>query len=202
MRLQGLALTGWLSLALLAMSAVVLASAGTDEPGVRMWIRATARSSVVLFLLAFAARPSRQLWRSEPTRFLLKNRRYLGLSFAVSHGLHGVGLLWFAFGHPASYEAEIGASTVVLGGLGYVLTAAMAATSSDAAFRRLGRVRWQALHRTGMWTLFVIFLATFGGALAGSPGWIYALATAGLLAALALRIVAWARARERAQAAA
>ena len=51
--------TGWrltwiLSLGLLVMSLLVLVVYGSEEVGVRTWIRATARSSGLLFLLTFA----------------------------------------------------------------------------------------------------------------------------------------------------
>ncbi len=45
----------------------------------------------------------------------------------------------------------------------------MAATSSDAAVRRLGRARWKALHRTGIWVLWVIFLVSYGPRAFGDP---------------------------------
>jgi sulfoxide reductase heme-binding subunit YedZ len=98
MRFQGWSLTGWISLALAAMAALVLAAAGTGEEGVRMLIRATARSTAVLFLIAFLARPLRQLWRSEPTAFALKTRRYFGVSAAASHAIHLAAIVWLSVG--------------------------------------------------------------------------------------------------------
>jgi len=198
MRLRGWALTGWIGVALVAMSALVLAAAGTGEDGVRMLIRATARSSAFLFLIAFLARPARQLWRSDATAFALENRRYFGVSMAVSHGIHGLAIVWLTAGFPSAYEPN--PVTLAGGGLGFVFIAAMAATSSDAAFKKLGRARWQLLHRTGAWYVWFIFWFTFPPD--PSRGWdaLHALAVAVFTAAPLVRAAAFLKTRQRARA--
>jgi hypothetical protein len=192
------AITGWNAVALVAMSALVLAAAGTGEDGVRMLIRATARSSAALFLIAFLARPARLLWRSDATAFAIENRRYFGVSMAVSHGIHGIAIAWLLTAFPSAYS--VNATTLIGGGLGFVFIAAMAATSSDAAFEALGRARWQLLHRTGAWYLWLIFAFTF----IPDPqhGWdaTHAIAVAAFAAAPVVRAAAWAKARRRAHA--
>lgn len=198
MRLRGWALTGWISVALVAMSALVLAAAGTGEGGVRMLIRATARSSALLFLIAFLAHPARQLWRSDATAFALENRRYFGVSMAVSHLIHGLAIVWLIAGFPGAYESNL--VTLAGGGLGFVFIAAMAATSSDAAFKALGRERWQLLHRTGAWYVWFIFWFTFPPD--PSRGWdaLHAIAVAAFTAAPLVRAAAWLKARQKTQA--
>jgi sulfoxide reductase heme-binding subunit YedZ len=195
MHYRGWAITGWNGLALLAMSALVLAGAGTDAPGVRMLIRATARTSALFFLLAFLARPARQLWRNDGTAFLLRNRRYLGVSMAVSHAIHGSAIVWLLTAFPSAYA--LNPTTLAGGGLGFLFVAAMAATSSDAAVAFLGRARWQLLHRTGAWYLWFIFAFTF----VPDPkrGWdvVHAIAVAAFAAAPLVRAAAWARTRRR-----
>ena len=198
MRYRGWALTGWISVALVAMSALVLAAAGTGEDGVRMLIRATARSSATLFLVTFLARPLRQLWRTDATAFAIKNRRYFGVSMAVSHLIHGIAIVRLLTAFPSAYQVD--ATTLVGGGLGFVFIAAMAATSSDAAFKALGRARWTLLHRTGVWYLWFVFAFTF----IPDPqyGWdaLHAIAVATFTAAPLVRAAAYAKTRRRAQA--
>ncbi len=198
MQLRGWALTRWISIALVAMSAVVLAAAGTEEAGVRMLIRATARSSALLFLVAFLARPLRQLWRSDATTFALRNRRYFGVSMAVSHLIHGSAIVWLFTAFPSAYQTN--AITLVGGGLGFVFIAAMAATSSDAALRKLGRARWTLLHRTGIWYVWFIFAFTFPPD--PSRGWdaTHAIAVAAFTAAPLVRAAAYLKTRRRAHA--
>lgn len=198
MQLRGWALTRWISVALVAMSALVLAAAGTGEEGVRMLIRATARSSALLFLVAFLARPLRQLWRTEATAFAIKNRRYFGVSMAVSHLIHGSAIVWLIAAFPAAYQ--VNATTLVGGGLGFAFIAAMAATSSDAAFKALGRARWTLLHRTGAWYLWLIFAFTFIPD--PSRGWdaLHAGFVTAFAAAPLVRAAAWLKTRQKAQA--
>ena len=195
MQYRGWAITGWNSVFLVLMSALVLAVAGTGEEGVRMLIRATARSSALLFLAAFLARPARQLWRADATAFLLRNRRYLGVSMAVSHAIHGAAIVWLSTAFPGAYQADI--VTLVGGGLGFAFIALMAATSSDAAVSWLGRRRWQLLHRTGAWYVWGIFAFTF----VPDPtvGWdaLHAAAVLAFVAAPLVRASAWWKTRRR-----
>jgi hypothetical protein len=196
MTYRGWAITGWNAVALVAMSVLVLAAAGTGEDGVRMLIRATARSSAGLFLMAFLARPARRLWRVDATAFAIKNRRYFGVSMAVSHFIHGIAIVWLLTVFPSAYQ--VNATTLVGGGLGFVFIAAMAATSSDAAFRALGRARWTLLHRSGVWYLWFVFAFTF----IPDPqyGWdaTHAIAVAAFAAAPLVRVAAWLNTRKKA----
>jgi len=198
MRYRGWAITGWNSVALVAMSLLVLAAAGAGEDGVRMLIRATARSSALLFLVAFLARPLRQLWRTDATAFVLKNRRYFGVSMAVSHLIHGLAIVWLFTSFPGAYDTN--ALTIVFGGLGFVFIAAMAATSSNAAFAALGRARWTLLHRTGIWYVWFIFAFTFVPD--PSRGWdaLHAGFVTAFVAAPLVRAAAWWKMRQKAHA--
>ena len=69
--------TGWtedehllfvLIAALLAMSAIILFAAGPGIDGVRMLIRETARTSLLIFAAAFAASSLVRLWPGPTTR--------------------------------------------------------------------------------------------------------------------------------------
>jgi sulfoxide reductase heme-binding subunit YedZ len=192
---EGWPLVGWAALAVAALVAGVLASQGTGEAGIRAVIRATARSSLTLFVPVFAASSLRALWRSPASAWLLRNRRYLGVSFAVSHAFHLAGIVALATGYPDSFYEQVAPSTLVGGGIGYGFVAAMTATSSDAAVRWLGPRRWRWLHRTGIWILFGIFTASYLPRAFASAA--YAPAALALLGALALRIAAFRRRRSR-----
>lgn len=195
MRYRGWAITGWNSVALLGMTVLVLAAAGTGEDGVRMLIRATARSSAILFLVPFLARPVRQLWRTDATAFLLRNRRYFGVSMAVSHAIHGAAIIRLLTAFPSAYE--VNGVTLAGGGLGFVFIALMAATSSDAAVAWLGRARWQLLHRTGAWYLWFVFATTFIPDPARGWDALHAGFVAAFTAAPLVRAAAWLKARQK-----
>src|SRR5687768_16144882 len=152
------------SVALVAMCAAILAIAGSDEAGVRMVIRATARTSLVLFLGAFAASSLRRFVDAPFSAWLLRNRRYVGLSFAVSHALHLAAIAVVAARWPHPFmEQSAQPLTLVGGGLGYVFLALMVLTSNDVAVKTLGSKRWRMLHLVGSWLLWVIFLQSYAG---------------------------------------
>jgi methionine sulfoxide reductase heme-binding subunit len=182
------------ALALGAMAAAVLVVDGTGEEGVRALIRATARTSLPLFLAAFLASSLRRLWRRPLTAWLLRNRRQLGLSFAVSHAIHLAAIVALATRFPSSFGTT-DAVTRYGGGLGFVMVALLAVTSSDAAVRWLGPARWRALHRIAVWYLFGIFALNYGPAVFFDPR--YAPASLAIFAALVIRVAAWRATRAR-----
>jgi DMSO/TMAO reductase YedYZ heme-binding membrane subunit len=191
-------LFGILAAATVAVSAALLAAYGVGEEGARVWIRATARIAAGLFLLTFVARPLRALWRSDASGWLLANRRYLGASAAFAQLVHLVAILHLFARFPGTYDAD--PVTLAGGGLGFALFFAMGLTSNDAAVAKLGRARWKLLHRVGAWWIWFVFALTFLGNVATVPA--YAAVVALFVAALGLRVAAWAKSRAREPAAA
>ncbi len=165
-----------------AMVGVILTTYGLTEEGLRVAVRATARTSVLLFLLAFLAQPMRRVRRNPFTAWVLRNRRYLGVSFAASHMIHLVVIVALTLSTGVSPDPV----TLYAAGLGYLLLAAMTATSFDRTAAWLGRVWWRRLHRTGLYYLWFIFLLQFFGAAPGDP--LAALLSAVLIAALVARL--------------
>jgi len=191
-------LIGTFALLLLAMSVLILTQAGTGEAGLRLLIRATARTSLVLFGAAFAASSLRSLWRRPATGWLLRQRRYLGLSFAFSHALHLLAIIGLSLVLGDAFEA--GLVTVIFGGGAYVMIALMAATSSDRAYAWLGKRRWHRLHKLGVYWIWIIFANSYTAravmAIArGSESLAYVPVAIFIWALLGVRIAAWARAR-------
>lgn len=192
----GWPIVGWAALGILTMIAAILLTAGADEPGIRMVVRATARTSVVLFSVAFVASSVRRLWPTPATAWMLANRRYLGVSFGVSHLAHLLALLALAGWSLRTFVEKAPPPTLVLGGIGYLFLTAMVATSFDRTAAWLGPRRWRQLHTTGMYFLWTIFVLTFGPQVARAP--IYVPFVAALVAALALRLAGPRLARRRA----
>jgi len=183
--------SAWLILGLAAGMATWLGIVATQPPGddvlptVNRWL---VRLGYPLFLAAFVATPALRLWPGAFTRRLVRERRGIGLAWAMIHLTHATAVL-------AAFEArgESMTPTVenVVGGFGFVLTAAMAATSNDAAMRRLGR-GWRRLHGTGLWYLAFIYALSYGGRVAaqGEPWPVLAFSLITVGAALRAR-VAW-----------
>ncbi len=181
-RLAGWPLVGWSALVVAALVVAILASRGAAEAGVRAIIRGTALTSLILFSSAFVAASLNRTWPSPLSRWMLVNRRYLGVSFAVSHFVHLVAIIRLTTTLP---DFEPNPATVVGGGLAYVFIAAMTATSFDRSAAWIGRRAWRVLHTTGVYYIWLIFFITYLPRALQSPA--YVPYPAVLLAALALR---------------
>lgn len=172
-----------------AMVALLLATSGAGEEGLRVAIRASARLSLALFLLTFVASSVNALWRGPSGKWMLRNRKFLGNAFAASHATHGGLIVALAALDTPRFLAHTSAGGLYGGLFGYVVLAAMVITSFDAPTRWLGRRRWRVLHKFGMYVFFAIFFVTYlPVALAGS--FVGIVAVVALLAALGLRITA------------
>jgi hypothetical protein len=154
--IQGWRIVGLSALAIGTMVAVIWFVHGIDEQGMRMAIRATARTSCILFLCAFVASALRRVWSNSISAWLLQNRRYLGLSFAVSHTYHAIALtgLWYvSSGTYPKFEP--------LAILGYLFLIAMTVTSFQRPAALLGQRAWKILHTAGMHYFWLAFTVEF-----------------------------------------
>ena len=123
---------------------------------------ATARTSLVLFVLAFTASAMVELLPSEVTRWQRRNRRYLGVSFAVSHLIHLIAIVSLASVDKALFWKLTNINTIVLAGTAYLFIAAMAATSFDRTAAWLGPRKWRLLHLLGGWYIWISFAVAVG----------------------------------------
>jgi methionine sulfoxide reductase heme-binding subunit len=156
--------------------------------------RLTARFSFFWFIAAWSASALAFLFPGGWRAVLLRRRRAVGLGFATAHFVHLAALLAaiFIFGDTSSI------TTIIGGGFGYVLIAAMALTSNNAAVRALGPRVWKLLHGTGGYVIAGIFAFSYYGRLETKP--LLAFVTLGLIAAAAtLRIAAWLVKQRKAQ---
>ena len=160
--MNGWRLVGTLSLLLSAMALWIVVSHGGNVEGVRLAIRATARTSLVLFALAFTAGALVELLPSEATRWQRRNRRYLGVSFAVSHFIHLGAIVALATLDRELFWKLTNVTTIVLAGTAYLFIAAMAATSFDRSAAWLGPRKWRLLHLIGGWYIWISFAVAVG----------------------------------------
>lgn len=186
---------GWrlfavLALTLVGLSIWIASMRQFEVDGVRMVIRFTARTSLVLFCLAFAAAALARLWPNAFTRWLRRNRRYLGVSFAASHGIHAVAIAAFAAMDPLAYAAATSPVSYVFGGIGYAFIIAMTATSFDRTAAALGARAWRRLHLIAGYYLLFQFMVSFGKRIPDMP--LYALFLIPLVLVFALRMIAMA----------
>ena len=190
---EGWQLFAVLTLVLAALCVWIAGMRGFEVDGVRMVIRFTARTSLLFFCLAFGAAALARLWPNGWTRWQRRNRRYLGVTFAASHGIHAAAIACFAIMDPAAYAAATNAASYVFGGIGYAFIIAMAATSFDRTAAAIGPRAFRILHLTGGYYLLFKFTVSFGKRIPDMP--LYALFLVPLLAMMALRIIAMSSAR-------
>ncbi|MCA0407439.1 MAG: hypothetical protein LCH39_14960 [Proteobacteria bacterium] len=189
---------GWSLFGLAAVASALpplalAAQAGFDTASLRAGLHLTARSSVVLFLLAFTASAAVRLFPNAFTRWQRANRRYLGLGFAFSHLVHAGFIVAFSAQGPEQYAEALTPGMVMVGSIGYALILLMAVTSFRATAVMIGPKIWRQLHTVGVYWLWVQFMVAFGKRAAQGP--VYWGFLALLAGAMALRVLAWRRAR-------
>ena len=187
---EGWRLLAVLTLGLIALSLWIASMRQFEVDGVRLAIRFTARSSLVLFCLAFGAAALVRLWPSAWTRWQHRNRRYLGLAFAASHAIHAIAIVAFANMDPAGFAEATSAASYIFGGIGYAMIIAMSATSFDRTAALIGPRAWRALHLVGGYYLLFQFMVSFGKRVPAMPT--YAAFLIPLFAVMALRMIAMA----------
>ena len=117
-------------------------------------IQYSVRWAVPFIFLVIATSALFKLFPSHLTRWLLRNRRYLGLCFAVAMAWQGAFIFIVSFSHSAHYYGEIYLLRDELeGSSGYLFLVAMTVTSFGAFRRRISAEQWRFLHLSG-----VIFL--------------------------------------------
>jgi methionine sulfoxide reductase heme-binding subunit len=170
--------------------AIVWGSLGIKDEPTLFLVRLTARTSCLAFLLAFIASPLHRLWQSPTSRWLVQNRRFLGLSMAVSHTYHAVAFVTLDVyirglavpdAHPLSVFC-------------YLLLLGMTLTSFPLTSKAIGSRGWRILHTAGMYLSWVIFTAGFAARLEkewGNPSGLifYILAISLMAIALLIRIL-------------
>jgi DMSO/TMAO reductase YedYZ heme-binding membrane subunit len=192
---QGWVIVGYAALILLPLFLLELAVVGTGEAGVRQVVRTSAQTSLLLFVTAFSASSLCQLRRTPLTRWLLANRRYIGVSFGVSHYAHLAALIALGFVSP-SFVENLNAVTIVGGGMAYVFLTAMVATSFDRTAAALGPLWWGRLHKVGAYYIWGIFFQSYLPRML-ITSIAYAPAVVLLVGALSLRLYAGWQARNR-----
>ena len=183
----GWKLLGLTSALLVAATIIIVWTMGANAETARALIRLTGRTSLVFFCLAFGAASLAMVMRGPLTGGLAANRRYLGLSFVVSHLIHAGALFAFARLDPAQFAAATNPAMFIGGGLGYVFVLLMGATSFDRTAALLGPRRWRLLHLVGGYYLSLVFLQAEAKRAADPAHWPYLGLAVGVLA---LRILA------------
>ena len=156
-------------------------------------LRGTGSWTLKILLLTLAVTPLRT-WAGLTS--LARMRRWFGVASFVYASLHFLAYAWLDMGFDlAAVGRDLAKRPFALVGFAaFVLMVPLAATSFNAAIRRLGPARWQALHRlvfgiAGLGLVHFLWMRTSKGR--ASEVAVYALAFALLL------VLRWIRRRAR-----
>jgi DMSO/TMAO reductase YedYZ heme-binding membrane subunit len=119
---------------------------------------------------------------------LVRERRYLGLSFAFAHFLHAAALMVYINMAPEAFWDGRTPASNIPGAIGYAAILLLAITSFDTPMRLIGLDNWKRLHRTGVWVIAVIFAGSFLTRIPHHAG--YAVPGMIMLAAMLLHVAA------------
>lgn len=181
---------------------VVIAMARADlatAAAVSSMIQLSVQLAVPWLYLAFAASSLVVLVPGRFSRWLMKNRRIIGLCFAAGMAWQLMFILWLVLGHWDYYLREAFSSYDLAEQIpGYIILIAMTVTSFAPGRRMLSARQWRFLHKGGIYFLWAVVWSTY---------WFelyyyddvqpidYAFYWAGFLA-WGLRVLAWVRRRQ------
>jgi hypothetical protein len=186
--------------------AIVVEMLGTDlstGDGVSSMIGYSVRFAVPLIFLVIAASSVQILFPGPIPMWWLRNRPFIGLSFAVAMAWQGMFIFTMSYFFRDYYYADVYLLRDELEGtIGYIFLPAMVLTSFHFGRKYLSRQRWKLIHKTGIYFLFAYPFSVYWWNTAhyyGSPDPIdYVYYWSGFTA-FALRIAAWSKKRERSQ---
>jgi hypothetical protein len=136
----------------LTMTRVDLSSA----KGVSAMIQLSVRCAVPWLFLAFAASSLQVVFPGTFSRWLLRNRKIIGLCFAAAMAWQLTFILWLVGIHTEYYVNDVYVlSDVVEGVVGYALLIAMVLTSFKFGRSLLSPRQWKLLHISGIYWLWV-----------------------------------------------
>lgn len=179
-----------LAFAISAANCIALPSTNFQSArGTEFIVLYSVRCALPLFVVAFSASSLLILWPSRVTRWLLSNRRYIGLAFAFGMGWHltFVAYTTFRFGNLLNRMA----TTLDLIGLAFLL--ALTLTSFRWFARRLSPAGWRRLHKTGVYAIWLLATYIYLARARGDAD-LFDIAALGIfVAAWLLRAAAWIR---------
>ncbi|SCX32008.1 hypothetical protein SAMN02799620_05486 [Mycolicibacterium fluoranthenivorans] len=161
--LSGWRLT-WILIVAVAVFSTVAATTVGGASGANLGIRITARASAVLFLLAFTASSLYQLWPTDTTRWIRRNRRYLGVAFAGSHVVHAFFIIATIVLNTPRFDAGVERTphgVYVIDFIAYAFVIAMTVTSFDRIAKRMQYPVWHRLHLTGSYVIWFAFFIAY-----------------------------------------
>ena len=183
-------------------SAAVIAYMQTQDlsgaTGVSEMIQMSVRCTVPLLYVVFAGPTLKILLPSNFSRWLVRNGRAFGLSYAAAMAWQLLFILLLWTGHWEYYTEEVYyLEDIIFQVGGYLFIFAMTVTSFMPLRRRMTPLQWRVSHKTGVYWLWYTVASTYVYEIFvyDDPQLIdYVFMVAGVLVYL-MRVAAWARLR-------
>jgi hypothetical protein len=146
----------------LAVLAAMLSLDLREAPAVSAMIRFSVQLAVPWLYLAFVASSLHTLLPGPFSRWLMRNRRIVGLCFAAGMAWQLVFILWLVLGH-RDYYLEEAYSVYDLAEQvpGYFILIAMTLTSFRPGRQWLTGRQWRILHKGGIYFLWGVVWSTY-----------------------------------------
>ena len=167
--------------ALFVICIVPIIVTGNSEPALRWAIARSVDMAIPCFIAAFSARPLLKFWPNRFTRWLMRNRRYLGIGWGIGFLLHGALLLLLARTYPEPFLSGTTPEAINHGILAFSVTALMLMTSNNWSVRTLGSKLWSFIHTLGGYFLLLTLLGALLTNLDRFWLWPYGVLTVGLI---------------------
>jgi sulfoxide reductase heme-binding subunit YedZ len=192
---MGKLLESWRLFRLLAFAisaAICIALPATDfrsAHGTEFIILYSVRCALPFFIVAFTASSLAILWPSRTTRWLLSNRRYFGLAFALGMGWH----LTFVVYTTVRFGNHLNRMATMLDLFGLAFLLALTVTSFRAIAHRLSPASWRRLHKSGVYAIWLLATYIYVAGVRDDADLFHIIALSVFVASWLLRVAAWTR---------
>ncbi len=130
--------------------------------GVSSMIQFSVRSSIPWLYLAFAASSLLVVFPGQFSRWLLRNRKNIGLCFASAMAWQLFFILWMVIGYWDYYIAQPSSLTDLISQVpGYLLLFAMVLTSFRHWRNKLTARQWRILHKVAIYFIWATIWSTY-----------------------------------------
>jgi DMSO/TMAO reductase YedYZ heme-binding membrane subunit len=182
----------------IVMVVAMLAADMSTGPGVSTMISFSVRVAVPFIFLVVAISSIQTLFPGPFSMWLLRNRKYFGLCFAVAMAWQGLFIFIMSNYFRRYYYDDLYLfRDQIEGSIGYIFLTAMVVTSFNFGRKHLNPRQWKVLHKCGLYFLFGYAFGVYWLILSYYPNPAaldYVFYWGGFIA-FALRIAAWGKKR-------
>lgn len=153
-------LTYTLSGSFLLFSLLYFLINGFNQETNQVLIRLSARTSFIVFCIAFSASIVYKISKNKYSKFTISNRKYLGVTFAMIHLFHfGLITIKDVFFEPVFITR--GLKSLLPGIITYLFIALMLLTSFSIFSKKITPKQWSIIHTIGGYLILFIFTISY-----------------------------------------